>query len=508
MTTDNPDTANAGATANFVVRLGLTDEVTARECLMELGDTKAPTADFVKLLERKSILTPFQSGKVLKGDRDGYVLGGYRILYRIASGSFGRVYRADDPRTGQVVAVKILRRRWTEDPRQVEHFEREGRIGRTMSHPNIVNILAVSKDTQTGQHYIVMDFVEGGNLRDLLNIRKKIEPDEALRIIEECVTGLAYAHSRGLTHRDIKPTNILVGTDRAAKLVDFGLAGITTGSNIFFDRGSATAEKDEEAQMDRTIDYAGLEKATEVKEGDIRSDIYFLGHVLYEMIAGEAIMPRTKDKHAAKMRRRFEEVEGKLILRAPEVGLHPSLTRLILKAVAFQPEARFQTPGQFLEAIKSVRAELAGAGDEVRRAPGALTVYVVEQNPKLQDVFRDKLKQIGFRVLMSVDATNALKRYQQSPFHALLIDAGTAGRDGVETFRKVLREADGMRVDLSGVLIVNEDQADWVAQVKGFEHAATFVRPVGLKPIVRHFRDTIGGLGGDETGSAEHPAGA
>jgi len=491
MTSDPPDTADAGATATFVVRMGLTDEGTAREALIELQDTKAPASDYVRLLERKGVLTPLQSQKVLKGDRDGYFLGGYRILYRIASGSFGRVYRGDDPRSGQVVAVKVLRRRWTDDPRQVEHFEREGRIGRTINHPNIVNILAVSKDHSTGQHFIVMDFVEGGNLRDILNIRKRIEPDEALRIMEECVTGLAYAHSRGLTHRDIKPTNILLGTDTTAKLVDFGLAGITQGSVIFFDKGSATAEKDGEAQMDRTIDYAGLEKATEVKEGDIRSDIYFLGHVLFEMIAGEAIMPRTKDKHAAKMRRRFEEVEGKLALRAPELGFSPSLTKLILKAVAFQPAARFQTPSQFLEAIKSVRAELAGAGDEVRRAAGPLTIYVVEQNPKLQDVFRDKLKRVGFRVLMSTDATNALKRYQQSPFHALLIDAGTVGKDGVETFRKVLREADTMRLDLSGALVVNEDQADWAGQVKGFEHASAFVRPVGMKQIVQHFRATI-----------------
>ena len=491
MTTDSPETANAGATATFVVRMGLTDEITARECLIELEDTKAPASDYVRLLERKGILTPLQSQKVLKGDRDGYFLGGYRILYRIASGSFGRVYRGDDPRTGQVVAVKVLRRRWTEDPRQVEHFEREGRIGRTINHQNIVNILAVSKDQATGQHFIVMDFVEGGNLRDILNIRKRIEPDEALRIMEECVTGLAYAHSRGLTHRDIKPTNILLGTDKTAKLVDFGLAGITQGSVIFFDKGSATAEKDGEAQMDRTIDYAGLEKATEVKEGDIRSDIYFLGHVLFEMIAGEAIMPRTKDKHAAKMRRRFEEVEAKLALRAPELGFSPSLTKLILKAVAFQPAARFQTPSQFLEAIKTVRAELAGAGDEIRRAAGALMVYVVEQNPKLQDVFRDKLKKAGFRVLMSTDATNALKRYQQSPYHALLIDAGTVGKDGVDTFRKVLREADSTRLDLSGVLILNEDQAEWVEQVKGFEHATALVRPVGMKQIMGHLRATI-----------------
>jgi eukaryotic-like serine/threonine-protein kinase len=496
MTTENPETADAGTTANFVVRLGLTDEYTARECLIELDNNRAPASDYVRMLERKGILTPFQTQKVLKGDRDGYFLGGYRILYRIASGSFGRVYRGDDPRTGQVVAIKVLRRRWTDDPRQVEHFEREGRIGRTISHPNIVNILAVSKDQTTGQHFIVMDFVEGGNLRDILNIRERIEPEEALRIMEECVNGLTYAFSRGLTHRDIKPSNILLATDKVAKLVDFGLARINTGNTIFYDKGSATADKDEEAQMDRTVDYAGLEKATDIdtKTSDVRSDIYFLGHVLYEMIAGEAIMPRLKDKHAAMQRRRFEEVEAKIAQKAPELGIHPAIVKLILKAVAFNPLARFQNPSQFLEAIRGVRAELAGSSDVVRRADGPLTIFVVEANVKLQDVFREKLRKLGFRVLISSDMTNALKRYQQSPYHALLVDAGTIGKEGVENFRKVLREADSNHLDLSGILILNEDQAIWAEQIKGFENSDAFVRPVGIKQLVQHFRMTIADL--------------
>ncbi|MGL6074312.1 MAG: protein kinase domain-containing protein [Fimbriiglobus sp.] len=491
MTPDNPDTADAGATANFVVRLGLTDEITARECLIELENAKAPAADYVRLLERKSILTPLQSQKVLKGDRDGYFLGGFRILYRIASGSFGRVYRGDDPRSGQIVAVKVLRRRWTDDPRRVEHFEREGRIGRTIQHPNIVSILAVSKDQSTGQHFIVMDFVEGGNLRDILNIRKKIEPEEALRIMEECVNGLAYAHSRGLTHRDIKPSNILLSTDKTAKLVDFGLAEISASSNIFYDKGSATADKDEDAQMDRTIDYAGLEKATDVKQGDVRSDIYFLGHVLFEMIAGDAIMPRTKDKRAAMVPRRFEEVEKNIGQKAPEIGMHPSIVKLILKAVAFQPAARYQTPNQFLEAIRDVRAELSGEGQANRRVTGPLTIFVVEQNIKLQDVFRERLKKLGFRVLITSELGNALKRYQQSPYHAILIDAGSVGQEGVDAFRKILREADGMHLDISGALLLNEDQEAFVQQIKGFENAEAFVRPVGMKQLAQHFRMTI-----------------
>src|SRR5258708_6819370 len=108
---------DASEVADLTIRMKLVDEHTARELLFELEDRTTPAVDFVRLMERKSLLTPFQSAKVLKGDTDGYFLGGYRLLYKTASGSFGRVYRGDDPRTGQIVAVKVLRRRWTEDPK-------------------------------------------------------------------------------------------------------------------------------------------------------------------------------------------------------------------------------------------------------------------------------------------------------------------------------------------------------------------------------------------------------
>ena len=243
---------DASEVADLAVRMNLVAEQTARELLFELEDRRAPAADFVRLMERKSLLTPLQSTKILKGDTDGYFLGGYRLLYKIASGSFGRVYRGDDPRSGQIVAVKVLRRRWTEDPKRVESFEREGRIGMTLDHPNIVRLLAVNKDAATGQHFIVMEFVEGDNLKNILNARKKLEVDEALNIMEECADGLAYAWARGLTHRDIKASNILMGTDKIAKLVDFGLAEIHSGATLIM---TGVKNPDEE-QADRTVTCA------------------------------------------------------------------------------------------------------------------------------------------------------------------------------------------------------------------------------------------------------------
>src|SRR5262249_60712092 len=132
----------------------------------------------------------------------------------------------------------------------------------------------------TGQYYIVMEFVEGGNLRDFLAIRKKLSPAEALKLIEDAASGIGHAYSRGVTHRDMKLTNVLISTQGTAKLVDFGLAGIFSRKGLELEHSSD--------KVDRTVDYAGLEKRTGVKAGDIRSDIYFLGTILYEMLTGRA----------------------------------------------------------------------------------------------------------------------------------------------------------------------------------------------------------------------------
>ncbi len=248
--------ANVDATvvAELAVRAGLLTPEQVQEGWDEVGKRGGDSEPFLRILERKGYLTPLQSGKLLKQEKDGYFLGGYRLLYKIASGSFGRVYRADDPRSGRIVAVKVLRRKWSEDKHNIELFEREGRVGMTLRHPNIVETLAVHRDAASRQYFIVMEFVEGGNLKDFLVIRKKLEPGETLRILDDVTSGLHYALGQGLTHRDMKLTNILISSQGVAKLVDFGLAGVM-----------AKGHKDQEdTNVDRTVDYAGLEKTTNV----------------------------------------------------------------------------------------------------------------------------------------------------------------------------------------------------------------------------------------------------
>ena len=468
---------DAGTVAQQAVRLGLLTEDQVQEAWDELGRRTGPAEDFLRVMERKGYLTPWQSSKLLKGSTDGYFLGGYRLLYKIASGSFGRVFRAEDPRTGTVVAIKVLRSRWSEDKHKhkIELFEREGKIGMTMRHPNIVEILAVNRDNASKQYYIVMEFVEGGNLRDFLAIRKKLEPPEALRLIEDATAGLAYAFSRGLTHRDIKPTNLLISSQGSAKLVDFGLA-----------EASQSGSKDDGTPVDRTVDYAGLEMATGVAPGDVRSDIFFLGCVLYECLTGRPPLPPTKDPKERMKKERFSHVEA---MDRAEVHGPPSLFRLVETMMSLNPQQRLQTPAQLLEAIQEVRRELDGKAPV--KAAGARSLFVVEKDEGLQDTLRIKFKELSYRVFIAADPIRALDRYRQQPFDALIVDAGTVGQDGIFLFDRVLGEAKRQGQFCAGILILSEKQRDWVDKIESRQCVSILVRPVTLKQLQQELTELL-----------------
>jgi eukaryotic-like serine/threonine-protein kinase len=479
-------TPDADGIAQLARRLDLVTDDQLMDAWAEVGNRSGPPGPLLRTLERKGYLTPWQASKLLKGDTDGYFLGGYRLLYRIAAGSFGRVYRGDNPRTGEVVAIKVLRKRWAEDNRKIELFEREGKVGLAMQHPNIVRILAVNRDPSTGQYYIVMEFVEGGNLRDFLAIRKKLEAPEALRLLEETTSGLAYANTMGLTHRDLKPTNILISATKTAKLVDFGLAELAGGA------------REEGGEIDRTVDYAGLEKATGAKAGDPRSDIYFLGCTFHEMVTGRPLLNPVKDARARMLRHRFE-IDGQL--RRDDPDLPPPILSLLTRMVAFDPAHRFQTYEQVLDAIQQVRAEVEG-GASARAAAGPKTVFVVEGNAKFQDAFREKLKARGYRVLISINAGQALARFLQQPYHALIVDCATGDRTGLEAFEKVLREADLKRQDCAGLLLLSKDQEHWAESLEQFPKAAALVMPVAMKQILQKLAD-LAPLGDAEAGGSD-----
>jgi serine/threonine protein kinase len=476
------DSMDSTAYEQSILKLGLVTHDQLADVHDEIGE--APDLpQFIAALERKGYMTPWQRGRVLKGDTDGFILGGYKLLYKIQSGSFGRVYRAVDPRDGRVVAVKVLRRRWSENEQRIEMFIREGKVGLMLKHPNIVEVLAISRDPASAQYYIVMEFVEGGNLREILQIQpgRKMSVAQSLRIIEDCANGLYYAYGRGMTHRDIKLTNILISDTGEAKLVDFGLAQ-------FF----STAARTEEEKVDRTVDYAGLERATEVKQGDIRSDIYFLGTVLYECLTGRPPLAMTRDKHARMRKGRFEEVRP---IHPNETDAPPSVLMLVETMMALDPKARYQTPSQLLDAVRRVRRDIetkSGNGDD---QPLTRSVFLAEPDERLQEVLRDGLKNQGYRVFLAGDPLRALDRFHKQPYDGLIVDARTTGEEGIRVFESVIDEASRRRLRCAGLLLLDEEQAERAARMPSGPHIAVLVEnetdPITYRTMSRTLKELM-----------------
>jgi serine/threonine protein kinase len=421
----------------------------------------------------------------MKGDTDGYFIGGYRILYKIASGSFGRVYRAEDRQTGRVVAIKILRRRWSEDEHTIDLFNREGKLGLKLSHPNIVDVLAVNRDPFTGQYYIVMEFVEGENLRDFLAGRGgKLKPAEAMRFMEDAVTAIVYANSHGVTHRDIKLTNILIGSQGAVKLVDFGLAGIFTRTGL---------EISNTEKMDRTVDYAGLEKATGVKSGDVRSDIYFLGCVLYEMLTGHSPLAMSKDPRMRMDKKRFESVTP---LKPGEVDAPMSLYLLVERMISLDPKHRYQTPNQLLDGVRDVRHDIESGspgsrGDSGPSKPAVRSVFVVEKVAKFQDALRKALKERGYRVFVAADPARAYDRFLTHPYDGLVLNASTTGEEGRYMYERIMKDAEIQAVTCAGILILSQEQEKWLDDIPDFPNTAIFVQPVKLPQVLKKLDELL-----------------
>lgn len=485
---------NAEQIAQRAFDLDLLSERQLQDLWGEFGRRNVPTDEFVQFLLRRELVTNFQLDRLLKGERSGYFYGDYKVLYMVAGGSFARVYRAVHKETGVVRALKVLRKRYSDDPAQTEHFLREGQVGISLRHPNIVPIYEVSSKGRT--HFLVMEFVEGRNLREFLKIRKKLEPAEATRMMIEITSGLRYAFDHGVSHRDLKLTNILISSKGQAKLVDFGLAA--TDANL-------ADEKIGEHVNARTIDYAGLERATGVRKDDQRSDIYFLGVIYYHMLAGHSPLSETRDRIQRLSKSRYVDI---VPLQEAEPGVSKMVAGIIGQAMHIDPEKRYQNPAQMLVDLNIATERLAAGddrgGDAADHADGRLQadrerlatalasdsqrrgLMVVESSAKMQDVFRQELKKAGYRVLVISDPRRALERFQddKKPADVILFSTGQIGEPALTAFQEFA--GGGQTASLPAILLLAAEHRSWAKQVQEqlAPHRIVLQMPIKLSQLL------------------------
>jgi len=266
----------------------------------------------------------------------GQMLGSYRIINQIGQGGMATVYKAYQPSMDRHVAVKVLPSQLAESKEFVARFQQEARTIARLEHPHILPVFDYGESDGTA--YFVMRYLEAGTLKDRMVAGRPLPLDEIDRIFTQLTDALSYAHSHGVIHRDLKPANALVDSDGNLFLTDFGIAKLLE---------SASPRLTQTDAIMGTPAYISPEQA-QAQTVDQRSDIYSLGIILYEMVTGR--VPFTADTPLAIILKHISDPMPLPSLLKPDIPA--SIERVILKALAKEPQDRFATAAEFLSAWK------------------------------------------------------------------------------------------------------------------------------------------------------------
>jgi tRNA A-37 threonylcarbamoyl transferase component Bud32 len=267
----------------------------------------------------------------------GEPIPGYTLEARLGSGAMGSVYKAFQKGMKRHVAMKILRRDLTDDPRQVERLQREAALVGKLDHPHIVR--GLDSGESDGLVWFVMELVDGETLRERITRLGRIPHDEAVRLTRQVAEALDHAATHGIVHRDVKPGNILVAKDGTPRLTDYGLAKGETDDAL--------------TQLDATLgtpQYISPEQARNPRDADIRSDIYSLGATLYAMLTGHP--PFAGETMAATLTKVLYERPEPLAKDAPDTP--PALAYVVERMMAKDRKHRYQTPAELLHDLRAL----------------------------------------------------------------------------------------------------------------------------------------------------------
>jgi eukaryotic-like serine/threonine-protein kinase len=335
-------------------RLMTADEVA--EVHRRVPETARPADDleaFRKHLVTHKHLTEYQAALLLRGHSEGFFLDQYRILELLAKGRMAGVYKAVHA-SGQLVAIKVLPASKARDPEVVARFRREARLLTRLDHSNVVRAFQLGESA--GKHYLVLEYLDGDTLEEILEKRKRLPPVEAVRIVHEAMLGLQQIHERGMIHRDLKPANLmLVETGkkdddllhRPVKILDIGL-----GKAVFDEKEKSPVDDPSQLTTDGVLigtpDYLAPEQARSARSADIRADIYSLGCVLYHALTGQPPFPDPSVlnqvmRHATEPPRPLSD----FLSQVPD-GLQNVLNWMMAK----DPAQRYPTPERAAQALQ------------------------------------------------------------------------------------------------------------------------------------------------------------
>jgi serine/threonine protein kinase len=466
------------------------------EAFSALGGRDASMDRLKQYLIQRELLTNWQTQRIEHGNRRGFYYGDWKVLYLVGEGTFARVYRAAHRLTGEVKAVKVLRNRYSNDRDTQERFLREAKTVMKLRHPNIVPIYEVDVDHH--RIYMVMDFIEGQNLREFVRVHGRLRLPVAVNILRDVAAGLEYAALRGVTHRDIKLSNVLLSSTGRASLVDFGLSIVDTSM------------ADAPGFSPRSVDYAGLEKTTNVPRDDKRSDMFFMGCLVYHMLSGRPPLFETRERMRRMSADRFRDIPP----ITNYVDLPHRVVSLIKRLMEIDPEKRIQSPTQALREIDSLIAALE-AGDNRKYSKDlseqeseefarrtrkytegmGFTVMVIESRQDVQDQLRERLKRRGFKVLILSDPRRALARFEDLdvkeavPADCVIFSCAGLGAASLDAFNFFATHP--RTRGLPAILLIAEDQQHFREVANLNEHRVAATMPIKFREIQQNLRQLL-----------------
>jgi serine/threonine protein kinase len=358
---------------NLVRQSRLVDSDRLQQLVSEMpagGDSQS-VAD---ALVASGALTAWQSDKLLKGKHKGFFLGKYRLQSLLGKGGMSSVYLADHVLMRRRCAIKVLPHKKVNDSSYLERFHREAQAVASLDHPNIVRAYDVDREDDGGAeiHFLVMEYVEGESLQELVVDRGPREFREVADFIRQSAYGLTHAHEAGLVHRDIKPGNLLVDTEGVVKILDLGLARFFEEN----DEDPITLRHDE--RVLGTADYLAPEQALDSHQVDARADIYSLGCTMYFLLTARPPF----DEGTLAQRLMWHQTREPAAISESRSDIPGPLADVLSKMMAKVPSDRFQTADEVAEQLTA----WLGDGETTQtQPPVAKAVPVaqpVEQAPK------------------------------------------------------------------------------------------------------------------------------
>jgi len=280
----------------------------------------------------------------------GKIINNYKITDFLEEGGMGTIYRASHLKLTRSVAVKVLHQNLTSNPQFKDRFINEANILAKLSHPSIIHIYDFLESD--GQYFIVTEFVEGNSLADLISRNDLFSIELILNLFRQILNGISYAHNNGIVHRDLKPSNIMVQFDNTIKILDFGIAKLSDSSKSLTKTGTKMG----------SLYYMSPEQVLG-KEVDLKTDIYSLGIVLFEMLTKK--MPYNMNSNSD-----YELMDSILKQDIPDLnlyisGIDQSLNHIIQKATCKNPDVRFLSCSEFLNALADHNFTFIKPGKEV-----------------------------------------------------------------------------------------------------------------------------------------------